>query len=98
MNTKVTISRIDPSSTAKVISLTMGFLVAIAILLHIIAVAVGFRTAPVIPPRIIDGAGWLIAIVPFIYMLGSYIFAFVFSLAFNFAIRIFGGIRIELSD
>jgi hypothetical protein len=76
----------------------MGILVAIAILLHFIAVAVGFRTAPAIPPMIVDGVGWVVAIVPFIYMIGSYISVFVFCLVFNFASRLFGGIRIEFSD
>ena len=98
MNTKVTVARIDPSSTAKVISLAIGILVAIAILLHFIAVALGFRTAPAIPPKTIDGAGWVIATVPFIYMIGVYFFSFVFCLALNFTSRLFGGIRIELSD
>ena len=98
MNKKLTIARIDPSSTAKVISLTMGVLVAIAILLHLVAVAVGFKAAPAVPIMAIDGAGWVIAIAPFIYMIGSYVSAFVFCLAFNFASRLFGGLRIEFSD
>lgn len=98
MNTKVTIGRIDPSSTAKVISLTIGILVAIILLAHFLAVAVGFRTVPAIPPQTVGGIGWFVAVVPFMYMIGVYISTFVFCVALNFAIRLFGGIRIQFSD
>jgi len=47
---------------------------------------------------IVDGVGWVVAIVPFIYMIGSYISVFLFCLVFNFASRLFGGIRIEFFD
>jgi len=98
MNTKFTIGRIDPSSTAKVISLTIGILVAVVILLHFLAVAVGFRSIPAIPLKTVDASLWVIAIVPLIYMIGSYILTFAFCLAFNSASRLFGGIRIQFSD
>ena len=98
MGKKSTVVRIDPSSAAKIVSLATGALVAIAILLSFAAVAVGWRAEPVIPPGSTDGAGWVIAVAPFIYMIGAYVAVFLFCSLLNFASRLFGGIRIELSE
>ena len=98
MNTKLTVARINPSSVAKVLSLTMGILVAVSVVLNLAAAMAGFHLTSTNPFTGIGSAVWVIAITPFIYMIGAYIVTFVFCLAFNFSSRLFGGIRIDIAE
>lgn len=98
MGTKLEFIRIDPSSTVKVVSLTVGILLAIVLLITFVAAAVGSLALSNTTLNLVAGINWVIAIVPFMYLFVVYAVVFIFCLAFNYACRLFGGIRIEFSD
>lgn len=97
MSTKLEVVHIDPGSTAKVVSLTVGILLATILLIQFAAVAVGLLATSTMPLNVAAGINWVIAMVPFIYLIVAYAAVFIFCLAFNYACRLFGGIRIEFS-
>ena len=97
MSTKLEFIRIDPSSTAKVVSLTVGILLAIVLLIAF--AAAGLQALFSNTLSLVAGINWVvITIVPFMYLIVVYAVVFTFCLVFNYACRLFGGIRIEFSD
>ena len=95
---KQTITQINPSSAAKVVSVTAAILIALVMLIAFAVSALGYGSDPFIPNGLPSGAAWAIATTPFIYMIGAYVTTFVFCHVLNIAIRLFGGVRIELSE
>jgi hypothetical protein len=95
---KRTITRINPSSAAKAVSLTSVLLVAALILISIAAALLGLESAAAFLAYLRSGAGWVVAITPFIYMIGIYFVVFSACHAFNLSTRLFGGIHIELAE
>ncbi len=95
---KYTIERISPSGAAKVVSATAALLFAVLLIVAlIITVAQSSPNQSSLPSRIGSfGAAMLIA--PFLYMIGVYIATWIFCHAFNIAVRLVGGIHVELSD
>ncbi len=99
MSTKLEFIRIDPSSTAKVVSLTVGILLATILLIQFAAVAVGLLASSTMSLNVVAGIHLVVIVmVPFIYLIVAYAAVFIFCVAFNYACRLFGGIRIEFSD
>jgi len=97
---KRTISKIDPSSAAKVISLTIAILggAYVIIALILMALGLGFGPAPPLANQLAKSVIGVLPIIPFLYMAIAYMVIFVFCHAFNLAIRLFGGVRIDLSE
>ena len=100
MSTKLEVVHMDPGSTAKVVSLTIGVLLITFILIQFAAVALGLLPSTTMPSNVAPGVHFLvvIAMVPVIYLIIAYASVFIFCLAFNYACRLFGGIRIEFAD
>ena len=96
MSTKLEVVRIDPGSTAKVASLTVGILLAIVLSIAFVAAVLQALFSNTL--SLFAGINWAIAMVPFIYLIIVYAVVFAFCLAFNYACRLIGGIRIEFSD
>lgn len=95
---KRTIVQINPSSAAKAISLTSVLIVSALLVVGIAAAMLGHQSSAAFLAYAKSGAGWAIAVTPFIYMIGVYFVIFGACHAFNLSTRLFGGIHIELAD
>ncbi len=95
---KYTVERVSPSSVAKVISVAAAFLFVLFIAVALVmSVAQGAASNSALPLSF-SNISILMIVMPFIYMIGVYIAAYVAALAFNAATRLVGGIRLELSE
>lgn len=95
---KRTITQINPSSAAKVISLSCVLIISALLLVGTVAAMLGHESSAAVLTYAKSGAGWAIAVMPFIYMIGVYFVIFGICYAFNLSTRLFGGIQIELSE
>ena len=95
---KRTITRIDPSSAAKAVSLTFVLVIIVLMLFGFAAALLGHSSSAVYLDYAKKGAWWAIAVMPFIYMVGIYFVIFAACHAFNLSTRLFGGIHIELAE
>ena len=95
---KRTITRINPSSAAKAVSLTFALVISVLILFSFAAAMLGHASSAAFLEYAKSGAGWAIAVTPFIYMVGIYFVIFGACHAFNLSTRLFGGIHIELAE
>jgi uncharacterized BrkB/YihY/UPF0761 family membrane protein len=95
---KRTITQINPSSAARVVSLTFVIIVGALVMVGIAAAMLGHGSSAALLANAKGDAGWAFAVTPFIYMIFIYFVIFGACYAFNLSTRFFGGIRIELAD